>query len=64
MIRKNRFELLKVSCKRELILMYFIRFLGKMGRDEAKEILEKTTDGTFLVRESTTVPGQYALSLK
>ena len=44
--------------------MYFVRFLGKMGRDEAKEILEKTTDGTFLVRESTTVPGQYALSLK
>ena len=35
-----------------------------MGRDEAKELLEKTADGTFIVRESTTVPGQYALSLK
>ncbi|XP_028410970.1 guanine nucleotide exchange factor VAV2-like isoform X2 [Dendronephthya gigantea] len=48
----------------EIDLTKYQWFVGKMGRDEAKELLEKLSDGTFLIRESTTVPGQYALSLK
>ncbi|XP_046844062.1 proto-oncogene vav-like isoform X2 [Xenia sp. Carnegie-2017] len=38
-------------------------FVGKKGRDEANGLLERTIDGSFLVRESTNDRGQYALSL-
>ena len=37
---------------------------GKISRREAEEKLRVTQDGSFLVRESTTHPGCFALSTK
>jgi hypothetical protein len=38
-------------------------FHGKISRQETEELLHPRTDGLFLVRESTSSTGDYALSV-
>ena len=38
------------------------RYHGRLGRLEAEELL--SSDGDFLVRESTSQPGEFALSCR
>lgn len=37
---------------------------GKLSKDEAKELLEDKVNGTFVIRESASRAGEYALALK
>jgi len=39
-------------------------FAGKMGRPKAEKLFSGCDDGTFLIRESDTRPGDYSLSVK
>jgi hypothetical protein len=39
-------------------------FAGKTGRSKAEELFAGCDDGTFLIRESNTRPGDYSLSVK
>ena len=40
----------------------FCRFHGRLGRLEAEQLL--SSDGDFLVRESTSQPGEYAITCR
>ena len=42
----------------------YLWYHGKISRKYSEELLKNTPDGYFLVRESTTQPDSYALSLK
>ena len=48
------------------ILHYFSWFFGKIGRAETQKLLlaEVNNHGSFLIRESESVPNTYALSLR
>lgn len=41
-----------------------IYFHGKMGRDAANEILLREREGSYLVRDSESKPGEYSISLR
>ena len=42
----------------------YLWYHGKTSREDSEELLKDAPDGYFLVRESTTQPGNYALSTK
>ena len=46
------------------IAVYFSWFHGPITRDEAIRRLEKEGEGTYLVRNSESVPHNYSLSLR
>lgn len=45
-----------------LLFTRFVRWLyGKISREQAEELLQPRDDGLYLVRESTSYPGDYTL---
>ena len=53
---------------RYVMLLFLVwdmhRYVGKKSRLEAEQILYQMCDGVFLVRERTTNPGEYAISIR